>query len=151
MVKVYGQNIPAELYDGYTRIFGVQRSTGWNYWTQYYGYGYGGLVGSRIPFRMRRWQNKFGKKISEKRLTQRSKFQKAVWIWWNQLYSYGASWQHVGPKPRTLWASTAHQTGWQYFQFFMYYSLPGLIQGKILDWQKLGTFQTYVFDDSVFG
>ena len=150
MAKLWGQNIPPAIYDWYTRILGVQRSTGFNYWEKYYGYGYGGLVGKRIPFRMRRWQNKYGKKISPKRLTQRSHFQKATWVWHNQEYSYGVPWGQVGPVAKTTWSQMAFGSAWQYFRYFMYYSIVGIQRGEILNWQKLETFRNYVFDDAYF-
>jgi len=150
MAKVWGQAVPPTIHNWYTRILGLQRSTGWNYWEGFYGYGYGGLVGKRIPFRMRRWQDKYGKKISTKRKKQRKFFQRAVWTWWNQPYAYGAEWGQAGPISKTTWAEKAHQVFWQYFQYFMYYSLTGIIRGEVLDWQKLDTFGDNVFDDSSF-
>lgn len=150
MVKVWGQQIPPAIYDWYTRILGVQRSTGFNYFEGFYGYGYGGLVGKRIPFRMRRWQHKHTRYIPAKRRTAQDRFKKAVWIWWNQLYSYGAEWGGIGTIPRSTWADRAHALGWQYFQYFMYYSLPGITRDELLDWQKTDTFEEYLFDDAVF-
>lgn len=150
MAKVWGQNVPTAIYDWYTRILGVQRSTGFNYWEGFYGYSYGGLVGKRIPFHMRRWQHKHASYIPIKRRNVQEKFKRAVWIWWNQLYGYGAGWTGIGPKPRTLWAEKAHENYWQYFRFFIYYSMPGLLRDEILDWQKCLNFEEFVFDDAYF-
>lgn len=148
MAKVWGQAIPLAIYDWWTRIMGVQRSTGWNYWEGFYGYGYGGLVGKRIPFRMRRWQDKYGRNISAKRKKQRAFFQKAVWTWWLQPYAYGAQWGNVGPIAKATWADIAHQAYWQYFQFYMYYSISGIQRGEVLNWQIIETAQDYLADDA---
>lgn len=150
MAKLYGQNIPPEIYDWYTRVLGVQRATGFNYWNKYHGYGYGGLVGKRISFRMRRWQSKYGKKISQKRLTQRSHFQRAVWTWWNQEYNYGVPWGQVGPVAKTTWSAKASGAAWQYYRYYMYYTISIIQDGGIAPWQKLETFRNYVFDDAYF-
>lgn len=151
MAKVWKQNIPSADLHFYTRGLTQLKETGFNYWNKIYGYGYGGIISTRIPFRMYRWQDKHAVYMPPKRRKARDVFKAAAYDWKGTPYEYGAKAQDLGVKNKLYWWGIAEKGGFQYYQLFMYYTLSVLHRDEIPHWLRIYKFEHIGFGDWYFG
>lgn len=141
MAKAWKQNIPSADLHFYTRGLNQLKETGFNYWDKIYGYGYGGIISTRIPFRMHRWRDKHAVYMPPKRRKARDKFKMAVFNWHGTPYEYGSKAQDPGVKSKLYWWGIADLGGFQYYQLFMYYTLSVLNKDEVPDWLRIYKFE----------
>ena len=151
MAKAISQNIPSVDLHLYTRGLTQIKLTGYNYFPGLQGYGYGGIISTRIPFRLRRWQDKHATYLSSKRRKARDVFKTGVYNWHGTPYEYGTRAPNPGVKNKKFWWGIAEKGGFQYFRLFQSYTLKILHQGIIPDWLRIYELEQIGFGNWYFG